>query len=187
MNITGISGRNYFLHPGQIIVTSDESPIMTILGSCVAMTVYSPDKKIGAIFHALLPEHLEKTRKISNSPPVSPDPDYVDYSFYYIKNRLGELGVDMSSTRLMIFGGGDVLQSLSTGKSASVGKKNIEMIRSIIVRERLKIAAEDTGGNRARKIIFHPGSGKTSVEYIKCDIPVTGGCARGKEDWSPYR
>lgn len=186
MGFTGITGRHYFLHPGQIIVTADESPIVTILGSCVAMTVYSPDKKIGGIFHALLPEHLEKSWRISNSPPVSPDPDYVDYSFYYIKNRLSELGIDITQTRLMLFGGGDVLQTLATGKSASVGKKNVEMIKGIIEREKLRIAAEDTGGTKARKIIFHPGSGKTSVEYIGCNIPVTGGCADGKEDWSAH-
>lgn len=182
MNFTGDPGKHYFLHPGQIIVTADEHTIMTILGSCVALTVYSPERRIGGIFHALLPEHLEKSLVIKNSPPVSPDPDYVDYSFYYIKNRLSELGIDISRTRLMLFGGGDVLQTLVTVRSGSVGKKNVETIKEIIERERLNISAEDTGGTKARKIIFHPGSGKTSVEYIKCNIPVTGGCVHGKEN-----
>lgn len=182
MSLTLGLKKQYFLHPGQIIVTADENPIMTVLGSCVALTVYSPEKRIGGIFHALLPEYIEKTRLINNSPPVSPDPDYVDYSFYYIKNRMSDLGVDISRTRIMLFGGGDVLQALTTGKSASVGKKNIEMIKGIIDREKLKLAAEDTGGTKARKIIFHPGSGKIFLEYIKCDNPVTGGCANGKEN-----
>jgi len=184
--IAGVK-KQYFLHPGQIIVTAEEHPIVTVLGSCVALTVYSPEKRIGGIFHALLPEYIEKASIINNSPPVSPDPDYVDYSFYYLKKRMSELGVNISMTRIMLFGGGDVLQSLVSGTSASVGRKNIEMIKGIIEKEKLKISAEDTGGTKARKIIFHPGSGKIFLEYIKCDNPVTGGCADGKENRGTHR
>jgi len=172
----------YFLHPGQIIVTDDVKPVMTILGSCVALTVYSPEKKMGGIFHALLPEYREKRRIIKNSPPVSPDPDYVDYSFYYIRNRFSELGINIMNTRLMLFGGGDVLQPLSPARKGTVGRKNIEVIKSILEAEGLKVAAEDTGGIKARKVIFYPSSGKTSVEYIKCDIPAAGGYVIGKEN-----
>lgn len=172
----------YFLQPGQIIVTSDIHPVMTILGSCVALTVYSPERRVGGIFHALLPEHRDKQVRIRNSPPVSPDPDYVDYSFYYIKSKFTDLGINFSGVRLMLFGGGDVLQTMSGGASGSVGKKNIETVKGIIERERLKISAEDTGGTKARKIIFYPGSGKTSVEYIKSYIPISGGYDYGKEN-----
>ncbi|HPF05106.1 MAG TPA: chemotaxis protein CheD [Spirochaetota bacterium] len=182
MSLSAGLKKHYFLHPGQIIVTADENPIVTVLGSCVALTVYSPERRVGGIFHALLPEYIEKNRVIKNSPPVSPDPDYVDYSFYYIKNRMSDLGIDITRTRLMLFGGGDVLQSLTTGKSASVGKKNIEMIKNIIEKEKLKISAEDTGGTKARKIVFHPGSGKTFLEYIECDNPEAGGRGNGKEN-----
>lgn len=184
MNLTGCIDKYYFLHPGQIIVTADIHPIMTILGSCVALTIYSPERKIGGIFHALLPEHRNKARMIKNSPPVSPDPDYVDYSFYYVKNRFSDLGIDIYRTRLMLFGGGDVLQSLASSGSGTVGKKNIEIIKSILEKERLTISAEDTGGTKARKIIFHPGSGKTSVEYIKGDFTAAGGSNNGKENRS---
>ncbi|HOP65045.1 MAG TPA: chemotaxis protein CheD [Spirochaetota bacterium] len=175
MNPVDPADRYYFLHPGQILVTDDDKPVMTILGSCVALTIYSPERKMGGIFHALLPEYREKKRAIKDSPPVSPDPDYVDYSFYYIRNRFSELGIDISRARLMLFGGGDVLQPLAPAGKGTVGRKNIEVIKSILVKERLTIAAEDTGGTEARKIIFYPSSGKISVEYIKSDMPAAGG------------
>jgi chemotaxis protein CheD len=157
----------YFLNPGHIIITSRETPVVTILGSCVAITVYSPEKKTGAMFHAVLPEHRDKKIIISNAPPVSPDPDYVDYAYYYIFEKFRQKGINFRNTRLMLFGGGDVIRSLAPAGKISIGLQNINMIKKIIHSEGLSLHAEDTGGEKGRKVIFYPHTGKVYLEYIK--------------------
>jgi chemotaxis protein CheD len=162
-----LSDRHFFLNPGQLIVTSKDLPVVTILGSCVAITFFSPEKRTGAIFHAMLPEHRTKSNMINNSPPVSPDPDYVDYAFYYILEKFRQKGIDFKTARVMLFGGGDVIQSLSSGKKISVGIQNIKIAKKIIDNEGITLHGEDTGGKNGRKLIFLPHSGKVYLEYLK--------------------
>lgn len=160
---------HYFLSPGQLIVTSKEMPVLTILGSCVAITVFSPEKKTGAIFHALLPEHRNKMKVISNSPPVSPDSDYVDYAFYYVREKFRQKGINFKTAKFMLFGGGDVINSLSSGGRASIGFQNINMAKKLIMEEGLSLHGEDVGGKNGRKLVFLPHEGKVYLEYLNND------------------
>ena len=155
----------FFLHPGSIVITGNKIPVMTILGSCIALVAFSSKHKVGCMFHALLPEHVEKIKIIKNAPPVSPNADYVDYAFYYVRERLRQKGIELGEMKIMLFGGGDVLVPLCYN-GQTVGSKNIEKIKEIINREKLKIYGEDTGGIKGRKIIFYPDSGKIYFEYI---------------------
>jgi len=169
MDIRKNFDEHYFLNPGQLIVTSKEMPVVTILGSCVAITVFSPENKTGAIFHALLPEHRNKMKVISNSPPVSPDSDYVDYAFYYIREKFRHKGINFKTAKFMLFGGGDVINSLSSGGRASIGFQNINMAKKLITEEGLSLHGEDVGGKNGRKLIFLPHEGKVYLEYLNND------------------
>lgn len=164
------SDSHYFLNPGHIIITSGKTPVITILGSCVAITVYSAENKTGAMCHAVLPEHRDKKNIITNSPPVSPDPEYVDYAYYFIREKFRQKGINFKISRLMLFGGGDVINTIALGKKASIGLQNITMVKKIIHNEGLSLHAEDTGGKKGRKIIFYPSTGKVYLEYIQGSI-----------------
>lgn len=167
MDIRKNFDEHYFLNPGQLIVTSKEMPVVTILGSCVAITVFSPEKKTGAIFHALLPEHRHKSKVISNSPPVSPDSDYVDYAFYYVLEKFRQKGINLKTAKFMLFGGGDVINSLSSSSTrTSIGFQNINMAKKLIQEEGISLHGEDIGGKNGRKLIFLPHEGKVYLEYL---------------------
>jgi chemotaxis protein CheD len=156
MNIEGKFNEHFFLNPGHIFVSSKNMPVMTILGSCVAITVYSPEKRTGAIFHAMLPEHRDKSKVISNSPPVSPDPDYVDYAFYYVREKFRQKEINFKTAKFMLFGGGDVVQSLSSGRRLSVGFQNINMAKKLIKSEGISLHGEDVGGTKGEKAHLSP-------------------------------
>jgi len=166
MNINNEPDKHYFLNPGELIVTSKKMPVVTILGSCIAITVYSPEKKTGAIFHALLPEHRNKSMLFSGSPPVSPDPDYVDYAFYFIREKFHQKGINFKTARFMLFGGGDVINSLSSRSRESIGFQNINMAKKLIEKEGISLYGEDVGGINGRKLIFLPHEGKVYLEYL---------------------
>lgn len=158
--------RYYFLHPGQLMITRERVPIVTILGSCVAVTIYSPEAGLSGIFHAMLPEHRIKKQVLAGHPPVSPDPEYVDFAFYYLKHRFSESGISLRNTSLMLFGGSDVLKTATMPKSETVGRQNILMAKKIIEKEMIKIACEDTGGINGRKIVYLPHEGRAYVQYL---------------------
>ena len=162
--------RYYFLHPGQLIITKEPVPIVTILGSCVAVTIYSPATGLSGIFHAMLPEHRIKKQVIAGLPPVSPDPEYVDFAFYYLKHRFSESGISLVNTNLMLFGGSDVLKTVKIPKTETVGKQNVMMAKKIFEKEMIKIAREDTGGTSGRKIIYMPHEGKVYIQYLENEL-----------------
>ncbi|HPS58537.1 MAG TPA: chemotaxis protein CheD [Spirochaetota bacterium] len=162
--------RYYFLHPGQLIITKDYVPIVTILGSCVAVTIHSPDTGLSGIFHAMLPEHRIKKQVIAGHPPVSPDAEYVDFAFYYLKHRFSESGISLRNTTLMLFGGSDVLKTVNAPKMETVGRQNILMAKKIFESEMIKPVCEDTGGTNGRKIVFLPHEGKAYVHYLDNDL-----------------
>lgn len=168
MNPLDKFSRYYYLHPGQLLITKENIPIVTILGSCVAVIIHSPETGLSGIFHALLPEHRIKKNVIAGHPPVSPDPEYVDFAFYYMKYRFGESGISLNRTNLMLFGGSDVLKAAAgSGKSVTVGKQNIIMAKKILEKEHIKLSCEDTGGSSGRKIVFLPAEGTAYVQYLE--------------------
>lgn len=170
--------RYYYLHPGQLIMTRERVPIVTILGSCVAVTIHSPETGLSGIFHALLPEHRIKRRLIAGIPPVSPDPEYVDFAFYYLKHRFRESGINLQNTKLMLFGGSDVLKTVKARNIDTVGRQNIIMAKKIIETENIKISCEDTGGVNGRKVVFLPDQGRAFVQYLQNDIGEYGEACR---------
>ena len=46
----------YFLNPGELIVSAKPIVVRTVLGSCASVTIYDKEKKIGGICHYLLPQ-----------------------------------------------------------------------------------------------------------------------------------
>ncbi len=49
-----------FLHPGEFHFADGETHIHTLLGSCVAITLWHPYLRIGGMCHFVLPERPDK-------------------------------------------------------------------------------------------------------------------------------
>jgi chemotaxis receptor (MCP) glutamine deamidase CheD len=53
---------NLFLKPGEVCISREPAVVTTILGSCIAVTMFNERLKIGGICHALLPKHPPSKR-----------------------------------------------------------------------------------------------------------------------------
>jgi chemotaxis protein CheD len=60
-----------------------------------------------------------------------------------------------------VFGGGSVVARMS-----DVGRSNIEFIRGYLQAEGIAVAAEDVGGSCARRIRYHPLTGKALLKRL---------------------
>ncbi len=149
---------NVFLKPGEVYVSEKPTRVSTILGSCVAVTVFNERLKIGGICHARLP----RRREFSNA---GGEFNYVDCSIYYILDRFEGLGVTKGETTVKMFGGADVLERTNQN-TASVGRENIETALEIIRDEELYLAASDVGGDQGRKVFFFTHTGEVLLKRL---------------------
>ena len=75
------------------------------------------------------------------------------------------LGSRKSDLSAKIFGGASTTAGLG-GHVHSLGSKNVEIAKRILSAERIPIVAEDVGGERGRKIIFHTADGHVWVRKL---------------------
>ncbi len=155
----GIDGhiRNVYLKPGEVIVSRHPILISTILGSCIAVTMFSPAKKIGAICHAMYP----------CNPTGTPNVHYVDSAIYYVFNKMMEY-TGKSDLIVKLFGGARVLAGGEyVGDRMAVGEQNISQAKKTLADLGLAIATSDIGGLRGRKLLFSMKTGDIYLRRLK--------------------
>jgi chemotaxis protein CheD len=150
-----MTGRVY-LGPGELLIAEEPTIVTTVLGSCVAVTMYTRSKKLGAICHAMLPyAHPNTTSSFR----------YVDTSLLYMLEFFRQKGIKEADIEAKLIGGGDVLDHIST-VSASVGQQNITAALELLKKEGIQLAARDIGGPLGRKIHFHTHTGKVLLSRV---------------------
>jgi len=150
-----------FLKPGQMMVSSVPSLVTTLLGSCVAVTLFCPRLRLGAICHAQLPS----CRKKSCNHEHSDAGKYVDCAVMSMLERLQAGGAERREIEAKLFGGSDMFDAYGRGRS--VGRQNIEMAVRTLERESVRVVREDLGGGRGRKIIFHTHTGEVFLKRLR--------------------
>jgi len=147
-NLIASHTSNIFLKPGEVVMAYKPSLVSSVLGSCVAVTMFSRALKIGAICHAMLPD----------SGGRSDDLRYVDNALLNIFQKMRETGAEELVVKL--FGGAQVLNVGSyASEKRTVGEQNVARAELVLAELGLKVAARDTGGVQGRKLYFCTGSG----------------------------
>ncbi len=147
-----------YLKPGEFYAAQSPAMVSTVLGSCIAVTFFSPRTGTGGICHALLPRNPASHEVATFR--------YVDSSILYMVRRFDVMGIDRSEMEVKVLGGADVLDALN-GAAVSVGRQNIEAAFRIIEREHLSIAVTDVGGNIGRKICFRTNTGRVLLKRLR--------------------
>ncbi len=149
--------RKVYLKPGEFYFSILPSVVSTILGSCVSVTMFSPELHMGAICHAVLPEEKSSGEAFR----------YVDSSILTMLKGFERYGVSRTRIEVKLFGGSDVLSTGGSGKRGpTVGKQNIEAALQVLEREHLKLTASDFGGMRPRKILFKTHTGEILLKRL---------------------
>jgi chemotaxis protein CheD len=146
-----------YLKPGEILV-SDHRLVVTVLGSCVSVTLFDPRRRIGGILHAMLPKRERRGR--------SEDFRYVDEAFPHLLSRLEREGASRGVLEVKLFGGGDLLESGRRTAAPSVGRRNIEACLSLLERERLALESSSVGGPFGRKVVFNTRNGHVFLKHL---------------------
>jgi chemotaxis protein CheD len=144
---------NHFLYPGMIYASPGQCAVTTVLGSCIAVCLWDPIKGAGGMNHYLLP--------LWNGDGLA-TPRYGNIAISMLIERLMDLGCAKSNLAAKIFGGANVLGSVSG--VLNVGERNIALAETALAENGIRIVSRDTGGFAGRKITFLTGSGDVFVK-----------------------
>jgi len=147
-----------YLKPADLHVGVEPSRVVTVLGSCVSVTLYNKRLRAGAICHGALARcrlHHDCTPKCEYRFR------YMDCAIEYMLRRFHRLGISNKEIEVKLFGGADTFGS---NRDNAVGAMNIRVSLEIIERQKLRVAAADVGDSFGRKLIFFTHTG---VVYIK--------------------
>ena len=146
-----------YLKPGEVIISHNPILVSTILGSCVAITMYSPNRKVGAICHAMYPHTVKKETSLH----------YVETAITYICRRMMEYGARADMV-IKLFGGAQVLAGSDYSDiRKSIGGQNIIQAHKTLEQLGLSVSKSDTGGTNGRKLLFSIKTGDVYLRKLK--------------------
>lgn len=148
------------LEPRECLITAKPTLLSTILGSCLALTVFDPTTKVGGMTHAFLPT-------IEEYPDDQDVCKFVDSSIMHMFAMLKRKNVDIEGVEIKLFGGGEVLTASGDDSGRlSVGRRNVETALQELSKGGLRITASDTGGRTGRKLLFLTHTGGAWVKKL---------------------
>ena len=145
--------------PGGSHVTVDSDGtelISTVLGSCVTACIWDPLLGIGGMNHFMLPHDDEGVWG-----GASLAMRYGNHAMESLVNQLLKAGCDKNRMQVKFFGGGNVMQRMR-----GVGDQNADFARRYAEAENLNVVAWDLGGDRGRRIMFDPQTGKVWRKFL---------------------
>jgi chemotaxis receptor (MCP) glutamine deamidase CheD len=154
-----------YLKPAELYVTDKPTIVRTVLGSCLAVTMFNQRLGVSAICHALLPQ---QDLKESSNNHLSEKLKYVDYVIPKMLARIKSYNIKTEEIEVKLFGGADMLNvQAEKAKNWPVGKLNIETAIKILEAEGLQPKTSDVGGTIGRKIFFYTHTGEVLLKRLK--------------------
>jgi chemotaxis protein CheD len=144
-----------YVQPGQIFVTTRPTLITTILGSCVSVCMWDPEKRVGGMNHFMLP--LVAGGSIHS-------PRFGKVAMEELITQLQANGARLTRLHAHVFGGACMFQQMQT--KGHLGHKNVEFALDYLARTPIEVEKVDVGGTRGRKLHFQTDEGTTWLSSI---------------------
>jgi len=138
------------------------------LGSCVAVAMFDPIRKVGGLAHVMLPEGRSK-------PQQSNPGKFADTAVLSLFQELLKLGAKPYSLKCKIVGGAQMFEIPGSrsgspdsrgGISSNIGERNVEAVKKALKELGVPIVAEETGGNFGRTVRFNTSTGELEITSI---------------------
>lgn len=139
----------------QISFAQDGAIIRAVLGSCIALTLFDPDRGKCALAHIVLstagPDYDGPPGKFATTAVPA-----------MIKMLLKE-GVPRHKLQAKLAGGSNMFKKSGP---IQVGQKNYEIVKQLLADQNIPVLGENVGGNKGRKITMDSQTCKMRVEII---------------------
>ncbi len=135
----------------------------TVLGSCVAVTMFSPRCRVGSLCHSMLPSCRNENPCTGGCQDGTALCGLRHPADAGVVRKAGDWAREIV---VKVFGGSDMFSGPQGNEHKGIGRQNIDMALTIIEKEGLRLAASDVGGPRGRKIIFKSYSGEVFLKRL---------------------
>jgi chemotaxis protein CheD len=154
-----------YLRAGELHFSEQSARVYTVLGSCIAVTMFHRRLGIVAICHGLLPECRGKGQCGGECPAPG---KYVDCAIQWMTKRFKQQGVLLREIEIKVFGGADTFSTGPAGRGGiRVGKRNAGMALRALGKEGLNILSLDVGGAIGRKLFFNTHTGEVLIKRLQ--------------------
>ncbi|MBC2731907.1 chemotaxis protein CheD [Thiobacillus sp.] len=166
-----------FLQPGELWFGDEYTRIRTLLGSCVAVTLWHPGRRIGGMCHYMLP------KRGGQRGANEPDGRYGDEALEILLQDMRARHAQPSEFEAKLFGGGYMFNrdvGSGPGFSSHIQEQNIAAGRKLMASHGFQIKAQHLGGHGHRQVIFDIWSGHVWLKHTP--LPTA---EQGESDGSP--
>jgi chemotaxis protein CheD len=154
--VPGKAGEHIVLMPGQMHMGHQVASLRTLLGSCVAITLWHPARRIGGMCHFLLPSRPHRASDV-------PDGRYGDEAVDAMVQMLRRLGTQPADYVAHLYGGADTMAS-SGGVRLNIGERNIEQGWKLIDLHGFTLDGVDVGEDIPRVVTLTLATGQVLMK-----------------------
>ena len=129
------------------------------LGSCIGISLYDPQTKIGGLLHIMLPDSTQA--RASDNPAK-----FADTGLPLMLNDVVGMGASKSRLVAKIAGGAQMFAFSNATDIMRVGTRNAEAVKRILRNMGIRVIAEDTGGSYGRTVQIDLSNGVYKVKTI---------------------
>ena len=162
-----------FLQPGEYFVGEAGYRVRTVLGSCVSVTLWNPQRRIGAMSHYLL------SSRARNGDRSAPDARYGDEALQRMLQELAQAGIGPVQCQAKIFGGGNMFPAHSAQRGPAIGRRNGEAARSLLQAHGIAVVSESLFGDGHRQVAFDIATGHVWSRQVQPDLSSIDAATQG--------
>ncbi len=161
----GVNFTSVYLKPGELCISHRPMKVTTVLGSCVAATMFHQKLGVGAICHAMQPVCRYENSFCNTD--CSEKGKYVSCVISEMTERLKRLSVNVDELEVKLFGGAIMIGNKSQeNRSKSIGQQNIRAALKAFETKGMHLKIAEVGGEYGRKIIFNSKTGEVFLKRI---------------------
>jgi len=138
----------YFLNPGYLYVSMEQTLIATVLGSCISICLWDKKNRFGGMNHFIYPQGNKYKQNCK----------YGDVASEHLIRLMRKMGSDKKDLIAHIVGGANnpIFES-------NIGKMNFKIAQKVLHKADIKIGIKEVGGTEGRKLIFNTVTGDVNI------------------------
>jgi len=129
------------------------------LGSCIGISLYDPQTKVGGLLHIMLPDSTQAR-------PTDNPAKFADTGLPLMLKDVLALGASRTRLVAKIAGGAQMFALANATDIMRVGARNAEAAKKILKDLNIRLIAEDTGGTYGRTVSIDMETGVYKVKTI---------------------
>lgn len=159
-----LAARQLIVDIADLQVTADPGAVLVTfaLGSCIAVIVHDPVRRLGGMIHYMLPLSSASPDKAVQKPAM-----FADTGIPLLFEKLYTLGAKKQDLVVKVAGGG----TLHDDKGIfNIGQRNYTVLRKIFWKNNVLIAKEDVGGTKSRTARLFVADGRVTITSQSVEV-----------------